>query len=360
MITDPQGNKTGVDAATDQQHEETTGVESYRDFENSHIIFNNPVDGDYHVKLSGTFPDRLVVDTSFVGTGEGSEIEVPVFFDGTEASFTLRLDQDGMPQLTVVKPQSPPENLVSANDAGNTGLEWQHPATGAPAQYKLYARRYDEPFFSLLATVPGTQTSYAAAQPWDTPKYFYTMSAVNAQGSESLLTETVKNQDLPLLYVDSDFDGIADHVENASCTNPMDADTDDDGIKDGDEDKNHNGIVDAGETNPCNADTDGDGIQDGTELGVTQPVPDPDGAAGPLLGTDTAKFQPDLDPATKTDPLNADTDGDGLKDGEEDKNHNGRVDAGETDPTEKTAKDAAPVFFPIQDKNGGTTIIYIE
>ena len=27
---------------------------------------------------------------------------------------------------------------------------------------------------------------------------------------------------------------------------------------------------------------------------------------------------------------------------------------------EKTAKDAAPMFFPIQDKNGQTTIIYIE
>ena len=161
--------------------------------------------------------------------------------------------------------------------------------------------------------------------------------------------------------IDTDQDFLPNITENiAQCLVSSDADTDDDGIKDGDEDKNYNGIVDTGETNPCNDDTDGDGIQDGTELGVTQPVPDPDDAAGPLLGTDTAKFQPDLDPATKTDPLNADTDGDGLKDGEEDKNHNGRVDAGETDPAEKTAKDAAPVFFPIQDKNGGTTIIYIE
>ena len=33
-----------------------------------------------------------------------------------------------------------------------------------------------------------------------------------------------------------------------------------------------------------------------------------------------------------TDPLNADSDGDGLSDGEEDLNRNGRVDPGETDP----------------------------
>jgi hypothetical protein len=42
-----------------------------------------------------------------------------------------------------------------------------------------------------------------------------------------------------------------------------------------------------------------------------------------LLGTDTAIFQPDLDPATTTDPLLEDTDG------EEDPNFNGRIDPGE-------------------------------
>jgi MYXO-CTERM domain-containing protein len=50
--------------------------------------------------------------------------------------------------------------------------------------------------------------------------------------------------------------------------------------------------------------------------------------------TDTSKgfFIADADPATSTGPLTPDTDGDGRKDGEEDANHNGRVDSGETDP----------------------------
>ena len=47
--------------------------------------------------------------------------------------------------------------------------------------------------------------------------------------------------------------------------------------------------------------------------------------------TDTSIFQPDLDPSSKTDPLNSDTDGDTRKDGEEDANHNGLVDSGESD-----------------------------
>ena len=103
-----------------------------------------------------------------------------------------------------------------------------------------------------------------------------------------------------------------------------DADTDNDGIADGDEDMNKNGVKDSGETDPCRLDTDNDGIQDGTELGLTLNDIGSD--------TDTAIFQPDLGPSTKTNPLDDDSDNDGLPDGEEDQNRNGRVDAGETEP----------------------------
>ncbi len=58
-------------------------------------------------------------------------------------------------------------------------------------------------------------------------------------------------------------------------------------------------------TDPNNPDTDGDGLPDGLEF------------------------------LTGTNPLNRDTDGDGIIDGIEDKNHNGKVDPGETDPRKK-------------------------
>ncbi|WP_425334798.1 adventurous gliding motility protein AgmC [Myxococcus stipitatus] len=123
---------------------------------------------------------------------------------------------------------------------------------------------------------------------------------------------------------DTDGDGIPDGIEvNVGGTDPLDDDTDDDGLLDGTEDKDHDGIVDPGETSPVLADTDGDGLQDGTELGITQP----EGS-----DTDTTVFIPDADPTTTTDPLNVDTDGGSVRDGVEDKNHNGRVDPGETNP----------------------------
>ena len=135
------------------------------------------------------------------------------------------------------------------------------------------------------------------------------------------------------MELDSDSDGLTDEFEDTTCTDPFDADTDDDGISDGAEDVNKNGVVDPGETDPCSVDSDGDGIQDCTELGITESVPDPDGD-GPLLGTDTNIFIADADPDTKTDPLNKDSDDDGAWYGTENANHNGRVDAGETDPND--------------------------
>ncbi len=81
---------------------------------------------------------------------------------------------------------------------------------------------------------------------------------------------------------DTDADGLSDWVEvhDGLCTDPLNADTDGDGLSDG------HGEAAAG-TDPCNADTDGDGLSDGAEL------------------------------VHGTDPLNADTDRDCYGDGAE-------------------------------------------
>ena len=64
--------------------------------------------------------------------------------------------------------------------------------------------------------------------------------------------------------------------------------------------------------------------------------------------TDTGIFKPDLDPLTTTDPLDADTDGDNYNDGQEDKNHNGRFNAGESDTNDELSFEEFPweIFYP--------------
>ena len=82
---------------------------------------------------------------------------------------------------------------------------------------------------------------------------------------------------------DPDGDGLTNTQEATLGTNPTIADTDGDGLTDGEEDANHNGQRDANETNPLSADTDGDGMPDGWEVTrglsplVDDAAEDPDG-----------------------------------------------------------------------------------
>lgn len=146
---------------------------------------------------------------------------------------------------------------------------------------------------------------------------------------------------------DPDQDGLDDEEEAMVGTNPAQGDTDRDGLKDGeevhtihsdplDEDSDDDGVRDGAEMDPggdpdqdnlvnaLDPDSDGDGIFDGTEVGVTSAP----------AGTDLTAmhFVADADRTTVTDPTKADTDGDQLADGVEDKNHDGKLDLGESDP----------------------------
>ncbi|HEY3450839.1 MAG TPA: adventurous gliding motility lipoprotein CglD [Myxococcales bacterium] len=185
---------------------------------------------------------------------------------------------------------------------------------------------------------------------------------------------------------DTDNDGLKDGLEISTGTDPTDRDSDKDGIPDGAEDVNHDGKVDATETDPRKADSDGDGCLDGQEdknwnhrldPGETNPLLASD--CGPALGKDSdcdglsdaeealrgtnpskadtdgdglldgmevgvttnpdtancKSFVADSDPASRTDPLRVDSDCDGVRDGDEDKNKNGKVDPGESDPNKR-------------------------
>ncbi len=102
---------------------------------------------------------------------------------------------------------------------------------------------------------------------------------------------------------DPDHDGLTNRQEYLAGMNPRRADTDGDGIRDGREDTDHDGLRTAFEflagTSPRHADTDGDGKRDGAES------PDHDG----LSNTMEQKLG--------TNPKVADTDGDGWTDGAE-------------------------------------------
>lgn len=103
---------------------------------------------------------------------------------------------------------------------------------------------------------------------------------------------------LPLLVggcifsFDADDDGLSNSRERELGLNPDVADTDGDGLLDGDE-------VDVHNTDPLNADSDGDGLADGLEIesGADPSVADTDGDGY----SDLSEYQVGTDPADERD-----------------------------------------------------------
>jgi hypothetical protein len=140
---------------------------------------------------------------------------------------------------------------------------------------------------------------------------------------------------MPDAFADSDFDGISNTEEQYYGLDANDNDSDDDGVRDGSEKQWKTDFDGDGLINAKDPDSDNDGLSDGTEMGITEPQP----GSSLIKGTDTTKtfpgstrktFIPDIDPDTKTDMLNNDTDGDGLLDGWDDANRNGILNDNET------------------------------
>jgi hypothetical protein len=141
---------------------------------------------------------------------------------------------------------------------------------------------------------------------------------------------------------DRDGDGLSDAEEDEFGTDPLNPDTDEDGLTDGgevaefgtdplDPDTDSDGLLDGtgefdevrerydGNTDPTQPDTDGDGYGDGEEMELgTNPLDPADpGEPEEDVDSDEDDILDRLEEEFGTDPFNPDTDEDGLSDGEE-------------------------------------------
>ncbi|MDX9721030.1 MAG: MYXO-CTERM sorting domain-containing protein, partial [Myxococcota bacterium] len=128
---------------------------------------------------------------------------------------------------------------------------------------------------------------------------------------------------------DGDSDGLTNLEELHAGLDPDDADSDDDGILDGFEanwsaDGDGDGLI-----NALDPDSDNDGLADATETGVR--------TATNATDLSRKRFVPDANSSTTTSMILSDTDHDSLRDGLEDWNYNGAVDAGELDPNDPSS-----------------------
>ena len=130
------------------------------------------------------------------------------------------------------------------------------------------------------------------------------------RGTDESVWDSYLNAGLGLTFTgenckaDKDMDGLGKCDEQQIGTDPLNPDTDGDGLNDGEEFLNY-------KTDPLKVDTDGDGLSDFDEVKTYQTNPlvvDTDGD-GLNDGEEVMKY--------KTDPLVVDTDKDGLSDSDE-------------------------------------------
>ena len=207
-----------------------------------------------------------------------------------------------------------------AYPADNVMLQWDANTEPDLKGYKIYygtaSRNYTQ------SKDVGKVTTYMLTGLTEGRTYYIAVTAYDTENNES----GYSNEIIYSVPVgDTDGDGLSDALEVELGTDPNDADSDQDGLTDGDEiniygtdplatDSDQDGLTDGDEvfgysTNPNSADTDHDGLTDSDEIQTHGTDPnhgdtDRDGLS------DTEEIS-----SYDTDPTSDDSDGDGLKDG---------------------------------------------
>jgi len=270
---------------------------------------------------AGPGDDGLLIDSDGDGISDVLELQLGTnpndsdsdddgVYDGIEVNPTLDNDGDGL--VNLLDPDSDNDGLF---DGTEMGLGCSLPDTDASANH----------------CIPDADNGATHTSPIKADTDGGTVVDGSEDGNHNGVVDpgetdpTLGHAGDDLSIVDTDNDGLSDLEEITFGSDPNDNDSDDDGLVDGLEanptsDDDGDGLINANDP-----DSDNDGIWDGTEKGFGCFV---QGAIHCIPDADMG--------ATKTNPLKADTDDGGVKDGVEDKNHNGAIDPGETDPNDPT------------------------
>ena len=233
---------------------------------------------------------------TLVEVADGANYTHDVDFDDTPNWLDTDADGDGVPDGTEGRTDRDGDGMPAYldNDRDNDGL---------PDYYER----------NVTGTAPDNNDSHTSLVDYET--------ADNGviDGMEDFDADTLGNyREYTLgtdpLDNDTDGDGLTDGFESRHrAFDPLDADSDDDGVPDGEADRDGDGLTSIQEdeygTLVDRADTDRDTLSDGREvdLGTDPTTPD----------TDDDGLNDPEELALGTDPLVPDTDGDGVLDGNE-------------------------------------------
>ena len=300
------------------------------DNDNDGVSDEDEVAGTY----TGTVPtDPLDQDTDNDGIQDGTELGFTCQFDG--GTVEVACDDPNVP-FTAIDPNQPPffnpdqdPNTVTVpldEDSDDDGLA--DGAEDANATGRVEGAESDASKFDTDGDLIFDGTELGVTTALSDTNLGANHFRADADGGLSRTNPRLADTDLddiPDGVEDADRNGavagdantnhVVDATEIWTETDAADADTDGDFISDGREDKNHNRVVDPGEANPLDQDTDDDGLPDGwieganggMMAGVHEPLEGEDLDGDGVFGAADSESSPEF----------GDTDLDGLPDGTE-------------------------------------------
>jgi PKD repeat protein len=197
LATNNSGQRTGIDDDLQAIYEEIPDSSVVRDASGGAIVMGGPDADFYTVTLSGSSVGEVYIKLAFIGSDASEEQDVTLFYPGTQISFTFVFNPS-TEQKIIINYQPPvPENLKASpfvnGENQMTQLSWQAVSDPDLAGYHIYSRQDNEPFLSLLITLPAEMTQYQTDHPWNEPRRIYAISAFNNVGQESFLSIFVEN-----------------------------------------------------------------------------------------------------------------------------------------------------------------------
>lgn len=254
-LATPDGVGYGVNPATLMLEIPDRKVDMTLDAKASSLVMPSSLTGTYTLKLFSRHHEETSVKITYTDGVRRERLRLRAFVHGTATSYQFTLDPSAPKTINIPAQWMPPINLVpspygSADPA--TKLQWEQGNSGSVG-FNVYGRRLDEPKLSYLGS--SSVTSFLTNNPWDDspdkPTFVYAVASINADGTESFLSDLAENND-------RDQDGVTDEVELAQGLSPDSPDTDGDGLGDGQEASFM--------TSALVPDSDGDGFNDGLEV----------------------------------------------------------------------------------------------
>lgn len=251
----------------------------------SETEINNIVLSEYETNVSGKY-------VTLIGYLPENSTDLELYMESSEecSKYEIYASFDGEP-----------ETLIYTVENSN---EYIYTIPSKFSKIDIYTRGYYGEYAYLDSLVLSVELRDG--------KYIVIMPDTDGDGLEDCI-ELYYGSDIEI--TDTDGDGLDDYYEVAiSSTSPVNVDTDSNGILDGDEDYDRDGLSILNEksacTNPWDSDTDWDNLTDGDEVNLY--------GTNPLLpDTDDDGLDDEDEILLGTDPLNPDTDGDGILDGDE-------------------------------------------